>query len=53
MATKLPGQISSGIGPADSAADNRALKVLDTREGNDREACARVDRSVECMIWGS
>jgi len=53
MGTKLPAKVSLEIGPADSAADDCALQVLDTREGRNREACARVDRSVECMIWGS
>jgi len=53
MGTKLPAKVSFETGPADGPAEDCALKVLDTREGNDREACAQVDRSVECMIWGS
>jgi len=53
METKLSAKVSFETGPADGPAEDCALKVLDTREGNDREACAQVDRSVECMIWGS
>ena len=53
MGTKLPAKVSFETGPADGPAEDCALKVLDTREGNDREACAWVDRSIECSIWGS
>jgi len=35
METKLPAKVSFETGPADSPAEDCALKVLDTREGND------------------